>query len=241
MKITKREIILSISIFSVMMIIGVLISDLISDLENDKVNKYNTAIEIADQELFEYCMSTNVGDAFVYGTLSSKDPIVIDEIDGEYLLIQKNTEKYTKHTRIVNHTRTVNGKTKVYYTTEEYWTWDIINRETDHCKELLFCGNRFDYGKIDVSNVEHIDTIKISPYIRYKFYGFKNNVTGTIFTTLKDSTISDNSKFFQNLSTEETKEFLNRKYMVPLFWIIWSILIVVLIVLFYRNENRWLE
>lgn len=68
-EITKREILASISIIAVMLLIGVLISAKISDHQMDQYEVYNKAVKIESQELFQYGMNTNVGNAFVYGDL----------------------------------------------------------------------------------------------------------------------------------------------------------------------------
>lgn len=68
-KITKKEVIASISIIAIMLLIGVLISGKISDWMMDKNAEYNKAVKIESLDLFEYGMRTNVGNAFVYGDL----------------------------------------------------------------------------------------------------------------------------------------------------------------------------
>ena len=63
-EITKREILVSVSIVAIMLLIGVLNAGKISDYQLDKNEKYNKAIKIESQELFEYGMRTNAGNAF---------------------------------------------------------------------------------------------------------------------------------------------------------------------------------
>ena len=53
-EITKRDILVSVSIVAIMLLIGVLIAGKISDYQLDKNEKYNKAIKIESQELFEY-------------------------------------------------------------------------------------------------------------------------------------------------------------------------------------------
>ena len=103
-EITKREILASISIIAVMLLIGVLIAGRISDWELDRNEKYNKAIKIKTQDLFEYGMRTNVGNAFVYGELEAVDTVTYPELDSVYMYVEKVKERYTKHTRQVAHT-----------------------------------------------------------------------------------------------------------------------------------------
>ena len=82
--ITVREIIASISIIAVMILIGVLISEKISEQQIDKNEIYNKAVKIDSSELFQYGMDTNIGNAFVYGNLEAVDTVSFPEIEGEY-------------------------------------------------------------------------------------------------------------------------------------------------------------
>ena len=151
--ITKREIIASIIIVAILLIIGILLSTKISSNLDKKNEKYRTAIEIDDnKDLFEYGMRTDVGNAFVYGSLKVVDPVSISDIDGEYYSIRKYKEHHTMHTRQVAHTRTVNGHTQTYYTTETYWTWDKVSssEKTIKCTTINFCGVDFDISKINI-------------------------------------------------------------------------------------------
>ena len=62
-EITKREIIASVSIVAILLIIGFLISNKISEWNVDKAEIYNKAVKIESSELFQYGMDTNVGNA----------------------------------------------------------------------------------------------------------------------------------------------------------------------------------
>ena len=239
--ITKREIIASISIIAVMLLIGVLISSKISEHQMDKNEVYNKAVKIEDGELFQYGMNTNVGNAFVYGDLEAVDTVTYPEIGGEYMYVEKIKERYTIHTRQVAHTRTVNGKTQTYYTTETYWTWDYAGSEDKTCKEISFLGHTFSSNKINLPSEEYIDTIYESSHIRYKYYGVSTKHTGTIFTDLRDKTISDNTRFYKNMTIDETVERLESGGGLIIFWIVWIFLIGLCVFGFYYIDNRWLE
>ena len=93
-EITKREIIASITIIAVMLLIGVLISEKISDSQADRNDMYNKAIHVDSSEIFQHGMNTNVGNAFVYGDLKAVDTVTYPEIGGEYMYVEKVKEKY---------------------------------------------------------------------------------------------------------------------------------------------------
>ena len=239
--ITKREVLTSISILAILLLIGILISSKISECQMDKNEIYNKAAKIESADMFEYGMRTNVGNAFVYGDLIAVDTVSYPEINGEYMYIEKVKEKYTMHTRRVAHTRVVNGKSQTYYTTETYWTWDRVGSEDKKCNTISFCGATFNSSKIDIPSAQYIDTVKKSSHIRYVYYGVNIKYTGTIFTNLKDQTISDNTSFYNEKTIDETVEYLTSGIGTFVFWILWSLLIIGVILAFYIAENKWLE
>lgn len=240
-EITKRELLASISIVAVMLLLGILIGDKISDWQMDQNAKYDTAVKIDEQELFEYGMRTNVGNSFVYGDLKAVDTVTYPEIGGAYMYVEKVEEHYNMHTRQVAHTRTVNGHTETYYTTETYWSWDYAGSEELVCEEISFLGVKLDIEKIDIPDSEYIDTIKQSGHVRFKYYGVGLQFTGTIFTELKNQTISDGTPFYENLTIEETVEHLETGAWLIVFWVCWNIFTGACVCGFYYFDNRWLE
>lgn len=236
-EITYREILASISIVAVMLLIGFVISGKISQIQDDKNAKYNKAVKIESTDLFRYGMDTNVGNAFVYGELKAVDTVTYPEIGGEYMYVEKEEEHYNRHTRTYT-TTDGKGHTKIH--TEVYWSWDYAGSESKQCKEVSFCGTVFDSNKIKLPSADYIDTIKESSHVRYKYYGTNIEYTGTIFTKLKDKTISDSTPFYE-LSIGETKDLFETNSGVVIFWIVWIIVIVLAVFGFYYIDNEWLE
>ena len=229
-EITKREILASISIIAVLLLIGFIFSGKISDHLMDKNEKYNKAVKIEDQELFEYGMRTDIGNAFVYGNLEAVDTVTYPEIGGKYMYVRK-----------VAHTTTVNGHSHTYYTTEVYWSWDYVGSEDRSCKEISFLKHIFSSKKIQFPDDDYIDTLKESSHVRFKYYGVGLKYTGTIFTELKNKTIKNNSPFYENMTIDETVEHLESDFTLWLFWIFWIILIGACVYGFYYLDNKWLE
>lgn len=241
-EVTVREILVSVSIIAILSLIGVLISSKISESIMDSNEKYNKAIKIEDADMFEYGMRTNVGNAFVYGDLKAVDTVTYPDIEGEYMYVERVKERYTQHTRQVAHTKTVNGKTQTYYTTETYWTWDRVGHDDIKCKEISFKDVVFDSNKIDIPGTSYIDMVYENTHVRYKYYGTGLEHTGTIFTELKDNTITDGTKFYKDHDIEKTVERLeNGVGPIVAFWIFWVILMGGCVVGFYYLDNKWLK
>lgn len=242
MEITKREVIAGCVIIAFMIIIGLFISDKITDWQNDQNAKYQKALHIEnDKDMFQYGMDTNVGNTFVYGDLIAIDPVSYDEIDGDYMYVEKVKERYTMHTRQVAHTRMVGKTTQTYYTTETYWTWDRIDSEEKKCDEISFCGITFDSNKINIPSEELIATIKESSRIRYKYYGVAQKYTGTIFAQLSNHTIPEGTDFYENQKIDEVlKKKITGGWNV-VFWFLWIIFTAIATSGFYYLDNRWLN
>lgn len=237
-EIKKREVLASVSIVAIMLLIGVLIAGKISTYQMDKNEMYNKAVKIETKEMFQYGMDTNVGNAFVCGDLKAVDTVTYPEIGGEYMYVEKVKERYTMHTRTVTHT---DGKGHSYTTTETYWTWDKVGSEDIKCKEISFCGVNFASNKIDLPYTDYIDTIKESSHVRYKYYGVGTEYKGTLFTDLREKTISENSKFYNNLTIEKTLAYLESGIALWVFWLLWIVLIGGIVFGFYCLENKWLD
>lgn len=240
-EITFREILASISIIAVMLTIGFLISEKISQRYVDSNEIYNKALKIEnDEDVFQQGMDTNIGNAFIHGELKAIDTVTFSEIDREYMYVKKVEEHYNMHTRTYT---TTDGKGHTHVHTQTYWSWDYAGKETKKCKELSFCGVKFKSEKINIPRASYIQTIKKSSHVRFKYYGVETKYTGTIFAELKDGTIPDDSCFYENKSIDETMDELvsNGKVAQIIFWVIWTILIIGVIFGFYYLDNEWLE
>lgn len=236
--ITLREIIASVSIIAIMLLIGVLISERISEHQIKENDIYNKAVKIENNtELFQYGIDTNVGNAFVYGDLQAVDTVSHPEIDGEYIYLKKVEEHYNMHTR--TYTTTSNGKTTTH--TQIYYSWDYYDEEDKSAKEVSFCNIIFPINKIELPTEEYINTIKESSHVRYKYYGIKTKYTGTLFTDLRNKTISDNSDFYNNMTIDEVVNMLESNVIIIVFWIVWIIVIIICVLIFYYLDNKWLE
>lgn len=238
MEITKREILASISIIAVLLLVGVLISSKISDHQMEENEKYNKAIKIESTDLFQYGMETNVGNAFVYGELKAVDTVTYPEIGGEYMYVEKVEEHYNMHTRTYT---TTDGKGHTQTHTEVYWSWDYAGKEEKTCNEISFCGITFKSNKISLPDANYIDIVKESSHVRFKYYGVSTKLKGTIFTDLRNKTISDKSDFYEDRTIDQTVDELESGVGLIIFWIAWIIVIAVCVYGFYYLDNNWLE
>ncbi len=80
MKITKREILFSLVIISVLAILGIAISSEISNSHRDAVQKYELALKADnDPEIFQYAIRSHVGDVLASGTYQTINPVSFEE------------------------------------------------------------------------------------------------------------------------------------------------------------------
>lgn len=240
-EITKREIIASVSILAIMLIIGILIGGKINEYHQDENAKYNKAFKISkDKDLFDYAMKTNIGNAFVEGTIKAVDPVTYEDLEDTYMYVEKVKEEYTMHTRTVT---TTDSKGKVHTKTETYWTWDEVYREEKVSNEITFLGKTFESSKFNLPSSSYIDTVDGGYHIRYKYYGLEQEFKATVFGSLKNNTIEGkNIGVYKDSTIEETLEILNSdSLMIIFFWIVWIVMIVMAIAAFYSLDNDWLN
>ncbi len=235
MEIKKREILVSLIIAFIMLIVGIFISGKINDVGDSKQETYQKAIQIEEPELFRYCMSVNSGNGLIYGELKAIDTVSDPNIDGEWMDLYIETQKYTMHTRTVS-----NGKSSH---TETYWTWDTIDSESKHCETISFCGSEFQRSKIDTPESHYIDTVDTGYHLREKFFGVDSVHTGTIFTNMSDGTISEHSIFYKNESPKEVVKSIEDGgfWWIVMFWIFWIILTGFAMYGFCYLQNNWLD
>jgi len=235
LEITKREIIASISIMSIMFVIGIFMAGLFNQKQMDQLEIYNTSVKIESSDLFRYSLDTNIGHAFVYGNLEAVDTVTYPEIGNKYMYIKKVKERYTMHTR-----RVKRGK---HYFTEHYWTWDNVGSESLNSSKIKFSNTTFDFKKIKIPSAKYLTTIHETTHVRYKYYVCETKYTGTIFTKIDKHTIENNTSFYNKLNIAEAIEHTSKmcKIGVFIFWTIWIIITFAMVFSFYYFENKWLE
>lgn len=243
MKITKREIIISIAIIAIMMLFGFMISDNITDARLDKLQEYNTALKIPDSntELFQYALDTDVGNVFVEGELVVTDPVSIDGLKGKYSYIERELEKYTKHTRTVTETYYVNGKPKRRTKTETYWSWDHVETDEWESKQIKFNGINFGIDKIELPGAKYHSTVGCGYHLRYVYHVRDIKWNGTIYASIKDNTIQDKADFCEDVNIEDMVKKYTSFNGLWVFWPLWIILTCGLVYGFYYLDNEWLE
>ena len=234
-----------------MLLIGIWISSGISELSSQTAEMYNTATVISDEDQFRYGMDTSFGNALVYGSVGSDSLVTFDEIGNGYIHIEKVREEYTRHTRTVTKTGR-NGKK--YTVTEVYYTWDYDGMQSRSVENIYFLGVKFEYGLIglpvypldlDAAGVRNhrSNYIYVSSDARYYYRVTPNNLTGTVFATLKDKSIERPSDLYANMTPKEVIQSKQNSEAIALviFWAIWIGMIVLIVYKFVKARNYWLD
>ena len=76
-EITLREIIASVVIVGLMFLIGFTISGNIDNYIMDQNEEYNRAAKIESNDMFQYGMETDLGNAFVYGKIKPFSLVIL--------------------------------------------------------------------------------------------------------------------------------------------------------------------
>ena len=237
MEITKRECVASVTIVAVMMIIGFLVAGRIDSWQIQKNSEYYAALQITDPEQFRYGMDNSVGKAFVYGELQAVDPVTYPEIGCAYLYVEKVEEHYNMHTRTVTET---DSKGHTHTRTEVYWSWDYYGSESIHSQRIRFLTIEMEYGKIKSPSAKYIARVQESSGVRFNYYAVPAEYRGTIYTDLRDGSISDNSEMLANTDIETALKTKTTSW-IGVFWLIWIILTGAVTYGFCYLDNEWLN
>lgn len=246
MEIKKREILFGVIIVLVMLAIGFGISGAIKEYVQSKAEKYTTAVRIEDAGQFSYGMSTDFGNALVYGTLRAGQPVTYPELEGKYLEISMVKERYTMHTRTVTYTDS-NGRS--HTRTETYWTWDYDGEEQWMSDTVEFLETEFATSQFSLPGQDTLDLkdgsryLYESSYVRYYFTGLPAVFDATIHADLRDGDIGQGVEVFRDQTPAEVvdDQINGQKIPVIIFWVVWMLLTGGAVVGFFYLENRWLD
>lgn len=244
-EITLREAIFSVTIASVLFLVGFLVSTKIEHYVNQANLQYRQAIQIPNNnhEEFSLAMRTDIGNAFADGKFEAVDVVKHKKLDGKWLKIYADHQQYTMHTRTVHYT-TTDSKGRVHHHTrvEHYWTWDTKRAETFHSKKVKYIGSEFDYGKFNYDYVgRHCEIVGDGFRKRIAFTCIPTKFNAAVYTKLSDGTVSNGTVLRQNMNVDGLYNVLTTSYAVSIFWIIWCIVIVGSVVMFVWIENDWIE
>lgn len=241
MEITKREILFSVIILSVMMGIGIWLSNVISFSLDKKDEKIISAVQIySDVNKFDYIGRTDVGNFLAEGTIYAQHPVSIPDIPGEYLEITKEKQKYTMHMQVYT---TSDGKGHVHTHTRVYWSWDHVRTDQYITDSLRFLNKVFSMKEVffKYGLTEH-SIIKESSHIRYIYRVHPVSRSGVMGGIVKDKKYKDLAfnPDWKIDSLIKHKENMH-KTLNALFWVGWFLLTGFTIYGFYYAENNWLE
>lgn len=268
-EVTKREVMVSVIIFFVLFSIGLLISNAISEHKMLEIEKYNKALKINnDANMFKYAIDTEVGNILTYGRFNLDKGVSFDELKDEYMAIEKETEEYRRHHRVVC---SGSGKTRHCHT-EVYYSWDTIKVDKKAVDSVNFLKQKFDYNlfcgypvyTLDIaSNIVDSKKANVSGSyyyknksskfwhsvgdIRYVYYYTPKVFNGTIFAKATKKTIKNvDGKGCINIETTDLETTYKSKrdgknIANIIFWFIWIIVIGLAIYGYVYMDNDYLE
>lgn len=241
MEITKREILFSIIIFVIMLGIGLwLVNPILFPVKQRQLEVISAVQIDRDVDKFDYIGRTDVGEFISEGTIYAIKPVSIPDIPGSYMVIEKEKEKYTQHTRTVSY-KDSDGHT--HYRTETYWEWDHVHTDVFHSDSLEFLQKRFAYDYVRYKkHLKYYDTIKESSTIRYIYHTYPISKDGCMLGDVSDKSYR-NLRFISEYTIKDVLDDADNEIILfsILYWFIWTLITGGLIFGFYYLENNWLE
>ena len=242
-EVTLREAIFSVTIASVLFLVGFLISTKIEHSVNQRNLEYRQAAQIAETNEFAQAIKTDVGNAFVQGKWKADFPMRHEHLKGEWARIYADYQKYTMHTRIETYTTyDSKGRPHTHTRTVHYWTWDTYHVESTNSPTVKFMGVTFPFNKFNYDCVKRKhDTVGIGFRRRIEYTMIPMSFNAAAYTKLKDNTVSNGTELMEGSSIEKLYERLTDSDALFIFWMLWSVLMVGAVVGFVCIENNWIE
>lgn len=242
-KLTLREVIFAFLIIGIMSVIGFLIAGKIEQEVHNTQLKYRRAIQIdKNPTQFAWALDTDVGDAFIEGSLTVVDPVSHKLLDGKWMKLKARYQKYQQHTRTVTYTTTVNGKPKTRTKIETYWSWDTYDTEDFSASQVEFLDKKLYLNDLKLYGVSWDEKIvKTHRHRRVVFSVLPTKYFGTLFTCIKDKKISNQSSFLVGMNIENAYKYYTSSNAVTIFWIFWIVFIGFVLYGFFVIDNTWLE
>ena len=243
MEITKREILISVSILAIMIGIGIWISSPILTNATKKYEDIASSVVVSDAEKFGYIKRTNAGNFIAEGTLSVIDTTRIEDLAKPYSYIKKDKEEYRMHTQtyIVS-----DGKGHTSVRTRTYWSWDVVKTWKYESERGKFLGEEFRMEDVFKYHSKKDTVIKAKTGFfehdtRYVYYTCPPSFDG-IMVGNADNKEYNGCKFIDGKTADEyvKKAEGNINTGSIVFWVLWIMLTTGLIVGFYALENKWL-
>ena len=234
MKKMNKEMILrsvvGVAIVGVLMALGLWIGGNIKEGYISNKAEYDSIQVLKYAEELKYVQN---GKIVAYGALSAVDTVKYDAVDGEFIYIEKETEEYRRHTRVVH----VDGKTRTRVTHR----WDNMDTENKYATQVSFGGEVFsgDVLKVTAQSLLTVEDASNSK-IRYNYSGVANETVGTLVADVEDGEIV--SAKFDVKTVEETMKDLKPIDWTVFFAVCWSIATGLFVFFYGKNiyENwRW--
>lgn len=243
MKITKREILASVTIFAIMVGIGIWLSAPILSKATERYLAVASSVVVNTDEEFDYISRTNAGNFIANGTLSAIDTVRLEELPGVYSSVKKVKEEYRLHTEVYT---TTDSKGHTTTHTRTYHSWDEVKHWNYKAERAMFRGKEFKIDEVYRVKTQKDTIIKVKTKMfendtRYVYYTAPVSFDGVMLGVATDKKY-ENPRFINDLTAEryiKNKE-KNLNGSTVLFWVLWILLTAGMIIGFYAFENKWL-
>lgn len=243
MEITKREILVSVTILAIMIAFGVWISSPILSKSRNRYLDIASSVVVSDAEKFGYLKRTNAGNFIADGTLYVLDTIRVDGLPKPYSYVEKDKEEYRLHTETYT---TTDSKGHVHTHTRTYRSWDVVKTWKYKSKHGVFLGQEFGMDSVYRYRSKKDTIVKVKTGFfendtRFVYYTCPPSFNG-IMVGNADNKAYNRPKFHEGIDSERYLKNAesNRNAGVVVFWVLWIMLTTGLIVGFYALENKWL-
>lgn len=194
-----------IAILAIFIILTISVHSALDD-EIDDTPEIYTAEEFAD------AIENGSGIYLVEGNMIVENAVISDDIGGEYIYFIK--ESLTK-------------------TQSFFSSWQVTDTEIQLCDNIIFLGVEIP-ASLFVSLVDNIESIRITDYTRYKYYGVEVMDYGALEITIENGSIVSVDGIYPNINASNAKDTLKDDHELGLIFVFGIIALFVCIYIFIK-------
>lgn len=227
--------------------------------DHDKISMMNRATIISSIDKFIHGMNTDIGHVFsvfeLEGPTDRKYSTAFPEIKNQYLAVRKIREEWTMHT-----VTTTDSKGHIQVHT--YYSWDYAGTTTDVPEKVIFNGIEIPYSVLDNQNwkklhishgtIAEVNNLRIrGEYVKKRFDSDTRwyyevlplKISGSFFGFVDKNFPSETVKIYEGYEPEDLSIKLIEDVKSNNFyrWLIFTVIVLVLAIVFCIRDNDWLN
>lgn len=247
------------AVFVFMSLIGLWLLGKIVDRSEQDFKRLNTAIQIQNDEELNYSIDTKQGNILAPVVIKSVDTVKFSEMNKEFIVVERTTERYTRH-------ETKSCDSDGNCITTVYYSWDSWGNNKVESKQIELAGRKYSTSgfRFALTGIKAKDVVPQAKGdywypdgetwwtsegdIRYYYKVIHDKTKGSIFANTSSGYLTAHDSGKIEVKNETVKEVISKaessgrliKFFFIFFWIIITILATGILIYYILEEYTYL-